>query len=346
MAYYLQFDGTNDYVSILCQATSAESWSLEWQLFSVPTPDGFGFARIFGGSTVSDSTERISSQIGGGDISTRFNNVNKIWSGLTFTNTDVFRIDYNGSQLELFINGVSAGVIAGTVVTDIRLLGANSNLHTNIALKYATFTNITTPSKSRDYQPSLSNGTGLALPDAVNASDGTLTNFPVDNSQWVFYSSGGATSSFLSESVSSSSFIYEPGLSSSFSSSSPSASNFIYIAELTSSFSSSNASSSSVTCTAEQGGANKNSSFSSESVSDSSFVYSPNLTAYVSSGTGSVSAFSYAASLSSSFISYNVSQSSFTQFIPTPEQPAVDLPISSYGNNKQWKQSIFFTQFL
>ena len=190
MAYYLQFDGSNDRVTIQCQATSSESWSIEWQLFAIPTPDAFGFARIFGGSTASESTNRISSQIGGGDISARFAGSNKIWSGKTFTNTDKFRIEYNGSQLELFINDVPSGVIAGTVTANFGLLGCNSNYYTNLSLKYATFTNITTPSKSRDYQPSLSGGVGSVLTDAANGVNGTLVNFPTDNSQWVFYESG------------------------------------------------------------------------------------------------------------------------------------------------------------
>lgn len=190
MAYYLQFDGSNDRVTIQCQATSAESWSLEWQLFAVPTPDSFGFARIFGGSTPADATNRISTQIGGGDVSTRFANTTKTWSGKTFANTDKFRIEYNGAQLELFINDVSQGVIAGTVTASFGLLGCNSNFYTNIALMYATFTNITTTSKSRDYQPSLSGGAGSTLTDAANVVNGTLVNFPADNSQWAFYESG------------------------------------------------------------------------------------------------------------------------------------------------------------
>ena len=191
MAYYLQSDGTNDYVTVSMAATSAESWSLKWKLFAIPTPDGFGFARLFGGSAPNISNDRVSTQIGGGDVSTRFNGVTKIWSGLTFTNTDAFRITYNGAQLELFINDVSRGAIAGTVTANFQIIGANSNAYTNLALQYAKFTNTTTPSKSRDYQPSLSNGTGNSLPDAANSVNGNLVNFTaVDADKWKFYSAG------------------------------------------------------------------------------------------------------------------------------------------------------------
>jgi hypothetical protein len=43
---------------------------------------------------------------------------------------------------------------------------------------------------ARYFDPSASNGTGLALLDTVGANDGTLINFPADNSQWVFYATG------------------------------------------------------------------------------------------------------------------------------------------------------------
>lgn len=35
-----------------------------------------------------------------------------------------------------------------------------------------------------------SNGTGSTLPDTVGSNDGTLVNFPTNDSQWVFYSTG------------------------------------------------------------------------------------------------------------------------------------------------------------
>ena len=39
-----------------------------------------------------------------------------------------------------------------------------------------------------NWDASASNGTGLILPDTVGNSDGVLTGFPTDDSQWVFYS--------------------------------------------------------------------------------------------------------------------------------------------------------------
>ena len=41
------------------------------------------------------------------------------------------------------------------------------------------------------YDPSASGGTGLILPDTAGSNDGTLVNFPTDNSQWIFYDDGG-----------------------------------------------------------------------------------------------------------------------------------------------------------
>jgi hypothetical protein len=44
---------------------------------------------------------------------------------------------------------------------------------------------------ARNYDPSASNGTGSTLIDTVGGNNGTLVNFPTDDSQWVFYESGG-----------------------------------------------------------------------------------------------------------------------------------------------------------
>ncbi len=44
---------------------------------------------------------------------------------------------------------------------------------------------------ANNYSPSASNGTGQILPDTVVGNDGTLVNFPTDNSQWIFYDDGG-----------------------------------------------------------------------------------------------------------------------------------------------------------
>jgi hypothetical protein len=47
----------------------------------------------------------------------------------------------------------------------------------------------------RDYDPSLSNGTGLVVPESLGGTSASLINYnpPNDDSQWVFYGSGGAT---------------------------------------------------------------------------------------------------------------------------------------------------------
>tara|TARA_R100000789_G_scaffold31708_1_gene35115 strand:- start:735 stop:1841 length:1107 start_codon:yes stop_codon:yes gene_type:complete len=42
------------------------------------------------------------------------------------------------------------------------------------------------------YDPSAANGTGLILTDTVGTNDGSLINFPTDDSQWVFYDDGSA----------------------------------------------------------------------------------------------------------------------------------------------------------
>ena len=43
------------------------------------------------------------------------------------------------------------------------------------------------------FDPSASGGTGLILTDTIGISDGTLNDFPIDDSQWVFYSAAGSS---------------------------------------------------------------------------------------------------------------------------------------------------------
>jgi hypothetical protein len=64
----------------------------------------------------------------------------------------------------------------------------------------------------RDYDPSLSNGTGLVVPDGQGGTSASLVNYnpPNDDSQWVFYGSGGLTIDMLIASTTP--IVYSPSI--------------------------------------------------------------------------------------------------------------------------------------
>ena len=55
---------------------------------------------------------------------------------------------------------------------------------------------------NRYYNPSSSNGTGNLLIDDIGGDNGTLTNFPGDDSQWVFYAAGPTAYTLTADAVS------------------------------------------------------------------------------------------------------------------------------------------------
>ena len=200
MAYLLRFDGANDYVTLASLTGGAfadrndtnQSWELEWQ-----------FSRQ--GST--SYTHRFFRETGGiEEIFWRNSDglfrVNLIAGnvGWTLSNIDVgvittFRVVHiaGTTNYELFINGVSQGTkTPGNNVSIFRFnqIGQSGSAgYINGDLYYVDYTT-TNSGVSAYWDPSASSGTGSTLPDTVGSNAGTLVNFPVDDSQWVFYSTG------------------------------------------------------------------------------------------------------------------------------------------------------------
>ena len=110
----------------------------------------------------------------------------------------VYRIVSNttAGNIQVFQDGVSCGTITGNTFWSVgRIADLNAQTSRHFGLYYLKVRN-ESDTLIHHYDPSASNGTGLTLIDTVSGNNGTLENFPTDNSQWVFYEDGGGTPEF------------------------------------------------------------------------------------------------------------------------------------------------------
>jgi hypothetical protein len=195
MAYYLQFDGVDDYVSIPDPNRLDSTWELE-----------IVFADISGRNSGTYSLLKYSGNTGtvlnvqdGGGLSNPSLNItyrvdyNYVSFGavLTGQQRDIgdgiinkLNIIYDGTTYHASINGNTPTSVTqaneGFRIFDY--LGDASVRSTFYSLKY--WSDNTRTTLVHEYDPAATNGTGLVLTDTVGTNNGTLVNFPVDNSQW------------------------------------------------------------------------------------------------------------------------------------------------------------------
>jgi hypothetical protein len=92
---------------------------------------------------------------------------------------------------EAFLDGVSLGTqaISNNFTTNQWLrLGPTATANACFAQAYYFETSV--GGVVRTWDANLSNGTGSILPTNDGVNQGTLLNFPIDGSQWVFYATG------------------------------------------------------------------------------------------------------------------------------------------------------------
>lgn len=93
-------------------------------------------------------------------------------------------------NIQVFQDGVSCGTTTGNTFWSIgRIADLNNQTSRHFGLYYLKVRNASN-TLIHHYDPSASNGTGSTLIDTVGGNNGTLVNFPTDNSQWVFYDDG------------------------------------------------------------------------------------------------------------------------------------------------------------
>jgi hypothetical protein len=194
MAYYLQFDGADDYVSLPITPPSSSVFDITitvetGSLSPQRLVDGEGAGHIELNSGANNRVAFIAAFQAVGFQTINVNN------GLALNTKQVFRVAYDGNDFFAEIDGVEVGRInigARNVVFQTQYnIGRKVN-NTRFFSGKIYSAQITLNGVSYDYnKQTLSGSNDTTLPDTVGGNDGTLFNFPTDNSQWVFFDDGG-----------------------------------------------------------------------------------------------------------------------------------------------------------
>lgn len=197
MAYYLEFDGVDDYVSIpkLQSANfGGYSWSLEFRAHNSTTDEFI----VIGDP---DGTEDFIILRKNNSLDYRINSSSNFFNVSDVRDPDaIYRLDWEIDTLSVYENNVFIRAIPVSTTTPI---GGNSNNFSIFGLArgdifragvlhYLKYTDNNDNLNSRFYKKeTLISNNDTVFPDIINSNDGTLVNFPTNDSQWVFYSSGG-----------------------------------------------------------------------------------------------------------------------------------------------------------
>ena len=203
MAWALQFDGTNDYLTLnsAININSSEDFSIRWRW----PADSVGNHRILGGVNIGASVNRIIS-FGNGNI-TLYDNTgqNKSFSaGIDVTADQEVEFRRTSGTLELFVDGVSQGTQASTQsFSGFGVVGGNFNTATIAgSLQYLRIdvAGVSVLDLNPDSSDHSNTGQQPVLVDTVGSNDATGVNMPTDGSAWIDLG-GGATSATISESI-------------------------------------------------------------------------------------------------------------------------------------------------
>jgi len=182
MAYYLEFDGVDDYVDLASPISASGDGVLAEIDFVY---QGASNDVICGGTSFSDYW-RINNdyqfRISIAGIASNVNINTPLVVGERYT----LRLVRTGSSVVVeYESGVaitpSTNFNANPFI--IGKIGSFHNGSSNLAMDLYEFK---ANNSANNYSPSASNGTGQILPDTVVGNDGTLVNFPTDNSQWIY----------------------------------------------------------------------------------------------------------------------------------------------------------------
>jgi len=211
MAYYLKFDGVNDAVSTpTFTPTSSSDWSFEVE---VETGSNITNDQTILGNEFSPRTFKL--YINGGKIGILHNS---LWSVAGFVEAAVsintkyiVKAEFDGSDIRLFFDGTQVALATGRTLSatqgnsHLNFIGASSASSRPMGANLyhlKVWDDASQSSLVRYYNPSATSGTGLVLKDTTAGGfDGTLVNFPTDDSQWVYYDAGGSTTASITESA-------------------------------------------------------------------------------------------------------------------------------------------------
>ena len=192
MAYSLQFDGSDEYVDLpdITAAQMSGDFSFEFEIRYVAS-NGFSF---FVSAWPGDDFRWY---IGTKDNELRIFHGSFSYNGYELVDDTVYtiKLDVVGTATTLYLDGVEKFTTTTPSGFElVRRFGASLDstprFNTPSELRWMSFVNGT---DDRYYDPNATGGTGLVLEDTTGGEDGTLVNFPTDDSQWVFYSTGPVT---------------------------------------------------------------------------------------------------------------------------------------------------------
>lgn len=182
MAYYLAFTSGSEYVDI----PSAISVSGDGVLAEIDFEyKGASNDVICGGTSFSDYWRINNDNQFRISIAGSANNVNLI-STLVVGTRYMLKLVRTGSSVEVRDSTNTAITSATNISANPFIIGKIGSFHngsSNLTMDLYGF-----KAGAETYDPSLSNGTGSTLPTVSGSNQGVLTNFPTDDSQWVFYS--------------------------------------------------------------------------------------------------------------------------------------------------------------
>jgi len=192
MAYSLQFDGSDEYVDLpdITAAQMSGDFSFEFEIRYV-ADNGYTF---FVSAWPGDASRWYIGTLGN---ELRIFHGSFSYNGEELVDDTVYtiKLDVVGTATTLYLDGVEEFTTTTPSGFElVRRFGASLDstprFNTPSELRWMSFVNGT---DDRYYDPNATGGTGLVLEDTTGGEDGTLVNFPTDDSQWVFYSTGPVT---------------------------------------------------------------------------------------------------------------------------------------------------------
>ena len=180
MAYFLRFDGSNDRVTLASGVTMADGISID-----IDFEYGGDNGDILSGF-ISNNPGRWALLITGGGNLAFFSGTSGITTGtatLVAGTRYTVNLSYSGG-----VASVSLDENPDITATPSTLLPLTQIDNGILTMDLYGLSIGVGGSVNHNYDPSASNGTGSILPDIVGGNNGTLVNFPTDDSQWVFYS--------------------------------------------------------------------------------------------------------------------------------------------------------------
>ena len=190
MPYYLNFAPTLNHVTIPGVTLSGD-WEVVVDIAAEHDPQNIDNAFLGdGGSSYANffALLRNSNQVRIRASNTTYN----FSCPITVGERAVIRLVCSGGVTECYKDGILRSWLNVTPVFSLPLTRIGRLVNDIYAQRLYSLA-ISTPTGNRLYSAeNVSSGT--VLPDLLNsANNGTLVSFPTDNSQWVFYSSGGAS---------------------------------------------------------------------------------------------------------------------------------------------------------